>query len=154
MDNHVVIKNTSTAAVVISAPDLNFRREIAPSREVRLEKELYNDLLFDQGFQSLVGAGFISFVSGNEDVEDIKPIEATITKEEMKKIYSEKNYSKFQEIISNASPAAKDVICEVAKELKVMDNGFLQLIKKYCDGFDVENAIHFEHQLAEDNKEA
>lgn len=153
--NKITLKNTSTANVVISAPDTDFpRRMLAPSREIRITEEQYDDLAYDAGFQSLVGAGFIK-VSGLDaevvaaEMGDTKE-QAKVTKEEVRKIYAAKDYTNFTKLIQNASSAAKDVFTEVAVEMKITDNGFIQLIKKYCNGYDVIEAIGFAHKATEE----
>lgn len=145
----VVLKNTSNANVVISAPDLKFRRELIPSRSIQIEKDEYTDLSFDPGFQALIGGGFITVVSGLD--EDEKPVNppVTVTKEEVRKIYQTKNYQDFIKLVKNASEAAREIITSIAVEDKITDNGFVQLIKQYCDNFDVIGAINFQHQAAE-----
>ena len=148
----VSIKNTSNSNVVISVPDLDFRRELVPSRTVSIEKEKFEELSFDPGLQSLIRGGFLT-VSGLDE-EEASMIEAplgeTTTREDVKKIYKAKDYAKFVKLVKNASPAAKEIITQVAVEEKLTDTGFVQLIKQYCDNFDVIGAINFQHQATEE----
>ena len=148
----VSIKNTSNSNVVISVPDLDFRRELVPSRTVSIEKEKFEELAFDPGLQSLIRGGFLT-VSGLDE-EEVSMVEAplgeTTTREDVKKIYKAKDYAKFVKLVKNASPAAKEIITQVAVEEKLTDTGFVQLIKQYCDNFDVIGAINFQHQATEE----
>lgn len=145
----VLLKNTSNANVIISAQDLKFRRELIPSRTITIEKEEYTELAFDPGFQALIDGGFITVVSGLEENETPAVNVTTTTKEEVRKIYQDKNYQEFIKLVKNASVSAKEIITSVAVEDKVTDNGFIQLIKQYCDNFDVIGAINFQHQATE-----
>ena len=148
----VSIKNTSNSNVVISVPDLDFRRELVPSRTVSIEKEKFEELAFDPGFQSLIRGGFLT-VSGLDEEEASMveaPLGETTTREDVKKIYKAKDYAKFVKLVKNASPAAKEIITQVAVEEKLTDTGFVQLIKQYCDNFDVIGAINFQHQATEE----
>ena len=147
----VKLTNTSTATVYVESTLDNFKLILPPSRIVEITEKQYDGVSYDQGFQSLVGSGFIKVENPNE-VENFNiPVteETKITKEEVKKIYSDKNYSKFTTLIQKASPAAKDVFTEVAVEMKVTDNAFVALIKKYCNNFDVIKAISFKHEAEE-----
>ena len=148
----VSIKNTSNSNVVISVPDLDFRRELVPSRTVSIEKEKFEELAFDPGLQSLIRCGFLT-VSGLDEEEASMveaPLGETTTREDVKKIYKAKDYAKFVKLVKNASPAAKEIITQVAVEEKLTDTGFVQLIKQYCDNFDVIGAINFQHQATEE----
>ena len=52
---------------------------------------------------------------------------------EIKKIFEEKDYAKFTKVIQKASPATKESMVSVAVEMRISDNAFVSLIKKYCD---------------------
>lgn len=148
----ITLKNTSTANVVVSAPDINFRREMTPSRTVKISDEEYTDLSFDPGFQALVKSGFITVGGIAKDDEkaeliDTAEVGETSTREEVKKLFQEKNYKQFGKLIKNCSHATKDIITEVAVEEKVTDTTVVRLIKQYCNDFDVINAINCAHQM-------
>ena len=63
----ITIKNVSTATVVVSSPEIGFRRDMVPGRTIRLEKKEYEDLSFDPGFQALIAGGFIKLDGLEED---------------------------------------------------------------------------------------
>lgn len=155
MSNKISIKNTSTSTVVIAAISNEFpRREIAPSRELHLSEEQYEELAYDAGFQALVDGGFLKISGLSEEVTSaalgVNEVEqAKLTVEEARKIYSDKDYTSFTKVIQNASPAAKQVLTETAVAMKVTDNGFVQLLKKYCN-YDVIEAISFAHKATEE----
>ena len=143
----ITIKNVSTATVVISAPDIKFRRDLIPGRVIKLEKQDYENLNFDPGFQSLVAGGFIKIEGVAED-QKTEEIKMTVVAEvdKIKKMFEDKDYDGFTKLVKKASVATRDNITETAVAMGVTDATFVELIKKYCKGFDVIGAINFKHQ--------
>lgn len=143
----ITIKNVSTATVVVSSPEIGFRRDMVPGRTIKLEKKEYEDLSFDPGFQALIAGGFIK-LDGLE--ADKMPEEAKTTvvaeADKVKKLFEDKDYDGFTKLIKRASMATKDNITETAVAMGVTDATFVELIKKYCKGYDVIEAINFKHQ--------
>ena len=86
----VKLTNTSTATVYVESTLDNFKLILPPSRIVEITEKQYDGVSYDQGFQSLVGSGFIKVVNPNEAENFNIPVteETKITKEEVKKIYS------------------------------------------------------------------
>lgn len=130
----IKVKNVGSSTVIILCTDLRFRRKLMPGREVALTKEVYDELSFDTGFQTLVQVGSLR-VSGaeTEDSEVIVSDKTVLSREEIKEIFEKKDYSKFAKEIKNASPATKESVAAVAVEMRVVDNGFVSLINKYCN---------------------
>jgi len=62
----IKVKNISSAFVVLTLPDLRFRRELMPGREIPVSEEEYETMMFDPGINILVQNHFISF-SGVEE---------------------------------------------------------------------------------------
>ena len=130
----IKVKNVGSSTVIILCTDLRFRRKLMPGREVALTKEVYDELSFDTGFQTLVQVGSLR-VSGaeTEDSEVIMSDKTVLSREEIKEIFEKKDYSKFAKEIKDASPATKESVAAVAVEMRVVDNGFVSLINKYCN---------------------
>lgn len=130
----IKVKNVGSSTVIILCTDLRFRRKLMPGREVALTKEVYDELSFDTGFQTLVQVGSLR-VSGaeTEDSEVIVSDKTVLSREEIKEIFEKKDYSKFAKEIKDASPATKESVAAVAVEMRVVDNGFVSLINKYCN---------------------
>ena len=130
----IKVKNVGSSTVIILCTDLRFRRKLMPGREVALTKEVYDELSFDTGFQTLVQVGSLR-VSGAEaeDSEVIVSDKTVLSREEIKEIFEKKDYSKFAKEIKDASPATKESVAAVAVEMRVVDNGFVSLINKYCN---------------------
>ena len=146
----ITIKNVSTATVVISSPEIGFRRDMVPGRTIRLEKKEYEDLSFDPGFQALIAGGFIKLDGLEEDKmpEEAKTV-VIADVDKVKKMFEDKDYDGFTKLIRKASAATKDTITETAVAMGVTDAGFVDTIKKYCEGCDVIGAINFKHQAEE-----
>ena len=111
----IQVKNVSSATVVITAPDVRLRRELVPGRIVPLTQEEFDELSFDPGMQNLLRAGYLQVRGVDEESKQMvenavqQADEAsTLSVEEIRKIYDEKNITKFAQVISKASPATRD----------------------------------------------
>lgn len=145
--SNITIKNISSATIVISMPDIKFRRELIPGRSIIISKEDYQDLSFDPGFLGLVNDHYIS-VTGADEEEKI--ITGNIfDKTEIERILDNQDVTAFARMIPTATQAEKDTIVLLAVNKGITHPAFVKLIKQYCD-VDVINAINRKHQL-EDN---
>lgn len=147
MDKNITIKNISSATVVLSVPELKFRRELIPGRTINIERELYDELVFEPGIQNLVTGGYIKF-DGIGEAEAALDEPDTYDVTEIKAMLSTRDITKFAKFIPTAPDAAKTTIVDTAVDLGITDSAFTALIKKYC-GVDVVDAIHKKHQLEE-----
>lgn len=130
----ISVKNVSSATVIIAAKDVNFRRKLAPGREVTMPQEVYDELSFDSGFEHLVSNGFLKVKGAeSEEVAVIESNQNVVELDEIKKILKERDITNFAKIIPNASTATKEAIVSTAIEMRVADAPFSALIKKYCD---------------------
>ena len=121
----IKVKNVGSSTVVILCTDLRFRRKLMPGREVALTKEVYDELAYDTGFQTLVQVGSLRITGAEEEDSEVIVSEQTVlSREEIKEIF---------EKIKDAAPATKESIAAVAVEMRVTDNGFVGLINKYCN---------------------
>ena len=59
--------------------------------------------------------------------------QSVLSREEIKEIFEQKDYAKFAAKIKDAAPATKESIAAVAVEMRITDNGFVNLINKYCN---------------------
>lgn len=145
----IKVKNISTNDVYIIAHDMKFRRKLAPGREIGLEKDVYDELTFDIGFEKFIRNGILRVSGVNETESEViaTPFEV-LSADEIKKIFEDKDYPKFTKAIQNASPATKDSIVELAVKMRITDNAFVNLIKKYI-GIDVVEAIATQAQAEE-----
>ena len=55
----VSITNISTANVVLSCNNINFRRDLAPRRTLTVDKEVFDELAFESGIQTMISYGFL-----------------------------------------------------------------------------------------------
>lgn len=145
--SQITMKNISTANVIVSVPEINFRRELAPGRTVPLTRAQYDDLMFDPGFTTLMRAHYINIAGVDEDkqVEQISRVFDTIA---ISKMLDEQNITAFAKFIPTAAPAEKDTVVQMAIEKGITNNAFTALIKKYCN-VDVIKAISVKHDLEE-----
>lgn len=151
----VQVKNVSSATVVIAAPDVRLRRDLAPGRTISLSTEEFEELSFDPGIQNILRAGYLK-VAG-KDAETKKLVEDSVEQaldetvlsvEEIRKIYTESDITTFAKTITKASPATRETMVKLAIEMNVTLPAFTALIKKYCD-VDIIQAITYAHQAAE-----
>lgn len=141
----ITIKNISTATVVISAPEIKFRRELIPGRTITITQEEYEDLMFEPGVQNLILTGYIK-IDGVPEEQQTMEMPVTVDADEIKKILLDKDVTKFAQFMPTASVAAKDAVVQFAVDLGITDNAFVALIKKYCN-VDIIDAISRKHQL-------
>lgn len=144
----ITIKNISTATVNIVSD--KFRRELVPGRIVPISRSIYDDLMFDPGFNNLVMGHYIR-IDGIEDEDAVVAIEEPekiFDVETIAAMYDNKDYAAFAKFIPTATMAEKDSAVKLAVDRGLTDNGFTALIKKYCD-VDVISAINRKHQAEE-----
>ena len=142
----ITLKNISTATVNIVSD--KFRRELVPGRTVPISQSIYEDLMFDPGFNNLVSGHYIR-IDGVEDSNAVVIDESPVFDvEDVKEMFEKKNYSKFAKFLPNATMAEKDTVVKLAVDNGVTDGGFTALIKKYCD-VDVISALNIKRQAEE-----
>lgn len=143
----ITLKNVSSATVVVSLPDIRFNRTLAPGRIVTVEKDIYEEMMFDTGIQNLLRAGYIRFDGVPEDEETVV-VDDVLEYKEIEKMIDDRDITAFAKFIPNATMAEKETVVKYAVDSNVTDNAFTALIKKYC-GVDVINAIAIKHQAEE-----
>ena len=144
--NKLTIKNISTATVSIISD--KFRRELVPGREVPINRAIYDDLMFDPGFNNLIKGHYIAINGLTEEESVLAPEENVYDVAAIGQMFDKKDYTTFAKFIPTATAAEKDTVIELAINKGITDNGFTALIKKYCD-IDVVSAINQKHQSEE-----
>lgn len=148
MDSKVTIKNISSATIIISMPDLHFRRELMPGRSVSVPKETYDEMSFDSGFISMVEDHYVK-VSGLEEEEVAVATENPVYENvEINRMLDALDVSAFAKMIPTAAKAEKDTIVELAIKKGITHPAFVKLIQQYCD-VDIIEAINKKHQIGE-----
>ena len=140
----VSIKNVSSATVVLSVPELKFRRELIPGRSISIPKEDYDELIFDPGIVGLIEDHFIMVTDEQKTIETKPVVEASTIAAMLNKL----DATAFAKFLPDAAPAEKDTVVKLAVEKGITHPAFVQLIKKYCD-VDIIAAINRQHQLEE-----
>lgn len=145
--SQITMKNVSTANIVVSVPEINFRRELAPGRTVPLTRTQYDDLMFDPGFTTLVRSHYIS-VSGIEENKQVEQVGEVFDTIAISKMLDDQDVTAFAKFIPNAAPAEKDTVVQMAIDKGITNSAITALIKKYCN-VDVIKAINIKHELEE-----
>lgn len=139
----ITIKNISTATVVIATD--TFRRSLQPGREVPITYTLYEDLMFDPGFNNMLKGHYIVVKGVNEDQQVVKDESTVYDVQAIEAFFDDKNYVDFAKFIASAAPAEKETTIQLAIDKGITDSGFVSLIQKYCN-IDVISAINQKHQ--------
>lgn len=145
----IKVKNISNYKVCLVSPDTKTHRTLMPGREIGLTQEVYDELTFDNGFNKLIRCGALKVTGVNAEVaEVIESPFTSVSTEEIRTIYKDKDYTAFTKVIQNASPATKEAMVAIAIEDRIADNAFVSLLKKYCD-VDIIEAISVQAKAAE-----
>ena len=128
----ITLKNISSSTVVISVPDISFRRELIPGRVIPIKQEEYDALIFDPGVDTLIQGHHIKFDGVEEDEQVIEQTHA-YEASEIKKMIVNHDITAFSKFIPTATDAEKESVIKIAVAEKITDNGFIALIKKYCE---------------------
>lgn len=140
----ITIKNISNATVSLFAPEIKLNRDLIPGRTIVIDKETYDDLTFDPGFNSLVKAHYLS-IEGIEENDEVEVIKNVFTRDDINKMLDNLDITAFAKFIPTAAPAEKETVVDLAVEKKITQSAFTALIKKYC-GRDVIELINMKHQ--------
>lgn len=143
----VTITNISNATVSLFVPEIRLNRELVPGRSIAIEKDMYNDLVFDTGFNSLVSGHYLK-VEGLEEDEKVEVELPTYSKADISKMLDELDITAFAKFIPTAAPAEKETVVDLAVEKGITHSAIVQLIKKYC-GRDIIDLINMRHQEEE-----
>ena len=142
----ISVKNISSATVVLTIPDLRFRRTLVPGRSIPLSQEEYDTMMFDPGINVMITDHTLLFSGINDEQQvDNTPVYEPSA---IKKMLEEQDITSFAKFIPNAAPAEKDTVVKLAVDMGITNTGFVTLIKKYCD-VDVISAINTKHLVEE-----
>ena len=143
--NKVSIKNVSSAKVSLYMPEIHIQRELLPGQVFNLDREVYDDLILDQGVEALFAGHYLTVLSGLEPDEVPVNNDNVVSATDIGKMLDDLDVAAFAKFIPNAAPAEREAVVDLAVAKKVTHPGFTQLIKKYC-GRDVIELINMRHQ--------
>lgn len=143
----ITVKNISTGTVIVTVPDIGFRRELLPNMSRPITQEEYDSLIFDPGVDALIQGHYIVF-NGVEEGEAPITTSPVYEATNIKKMLEDEDIVAFTRFIPNATDAEKESVVKLAADLKITNNAFVALIKKYCD-VDIISVINIQHQLSE-----
>lgn len=144
----ITIKNISSANIILSFQDLNLRRELVPGRSVAVDKNTYEEMLFDAGFDSMINEHYLQILGLEEDETAAEVSSTVVDRMAISKILDDTDITAFAKLIPNAAPAEKDTIVQLAIEKRITNPAIVSLIKKYCN-MDIISVIHMQHQAEE-----
>jgi len=127
----ITLKNISTATVNIVSD--RFRRELVPGRIVPINQQIYEDLMFDPGFNNLVKGHYIQVSGVSDEDAVVAPEEKVFDAAAIEKMLDTKDYTGFAKFLPNATMAEKDTVVKLAVDKGITDGAFTALIKKYCN---------------------
>ena len=142
----ITLKNISTATVNIVSD--RFRRELVPGRVVPINQSIYEDLMFDPGFNNLVKGHYIKVDGISEEEAVVTPEEKVFDVAAIEKMFDTKDYSSFAKFMPTATMAEKDTVVKLAVDKGITDGAFTALIKKYCN-VDVVSAFDIKRKSEE-----
>lgn len=145
--SQITMKNISTASVIVSIPELNFRRELVPGRVVPITRAQYDDLMFDPGFTTLVRGHYVR-VDGIDEDKQVEEVGEVFDSIAISKMLDAQDVTAFAKFIPTAAAAEKETVVKMAIDKGITNNAITALIKKYC-GVDVIKAISVKHDLEE-----
>ena len=140
----ITIKNISNATVSLYVPDVRLNRDLIPGRSINIDKEMYDDLTFDPGFNALLRSHYIA-IEGVEDNDKVDLLENVFSKDDIEKMLDTLDITAFAKFIPTAAPAEKETVVDLAVDKGITHPAIIQLIKKYCDR-DVIELINMKHQ--------
>ena len=130
--NKVMIKNVSSATVSLFVPEMKFNRELIPGRSIPVERDVYDELTFDPGFNTLIRNHYIS-ISGLENDEAVEITENVYDVEAITKLLDNIDVTTFAKFIATAKPAEQETVVHLAVEKGITHPAIVELIKKYCN---------------------
>lgn len=145
--SEIMIKNISSATVVLAFPEMRFNRSLVPGRAVPISKEIYDEILFDPGMQNMIRGGYIK-IEGLDDGEKVIEDANVLEKSAIEDMIAKRDITAFAKFIPTATLAEKETIVQYVVNNNITDNAFAALIKKYCQ-VDVVSAIAMQHQADE-----
>lgn len=140
----ITITNISNATVSLYVPEIRLNRDLIPGRVINIDREMYDDLTLDPGFNSLLRAHYIA-VGGIGEDDQVDIITNVYSKNDIEKMLDTLDITAFAKFIPTAAPAEKETVVDLAVEKRIMHPAIIQLIKKYCDR-DVIELINMRHQ--------
>lgn len=142
---NITIKNISTANIILTAPNINFRRKLLPGRVIPLKKAEYEELSFDTGFSAMVREHYL-LLSGVAEEEQVEVLKTEVFDAAMiEKMFDTNDITSFAKFLPTAAPAEKETVVKLAIDKRIVNQAFTTLIKKYC-GVDVLAAINMQAQ--------
>jgi hypothetical protein len=139
----IFVKNISNATVSLFVPEAKLNRELVPGRAIPIDKDTYETLTFDTGFNALVRGHYLT-VEGLQEEDKVENVGTVYTRDMIAEMLETNNVTAFAKFIPTAALAEKETVVDLAVEKRIMHPAIVQLIKKYCDR-DIIELINTKH---------
>ena len=157
MDNKmIVLKNEANSNVTIMSPSHNFIREIVPGSETKIEKELFEQLMYEPGIKYMIDTGILYIEDlnakkelGIEPEDATEPVNVIVLSDKQRRQYmTTLSLDTFKEKVDALGHEQIEALADYAIDNKLMDFDKCEYIKEKC-GRDIIAGV----RLAKQNKE-
>ena len=154
----IKITNTTNSRIAINVPELQFKRELmAMGSSVMVDKDLLEELLYDNGFKYMIDSGmvYIDDMSVKQDLglEPIDAVEPTnivvLTDKDRRRYMINLSLQEFKNKVLELSREQVLQLADYAITNKLMDFEKVEFLKQVC-GKDIITAIKLNQQDQED----
>lgn len=153
----VKIKNLLGHDVVISVPEMRFRREIHPNQIVTIDSEKLDEAMSYTGVENLFRYGYLRVDSDIEDIGteafedlgiDLEENHKLVSVDELVKILEEGTDAELQEILDTSTEERNQVIIAAALKADGLTYSKMKMIDKHT-GENIINLRKKQQDLAE-----
>ncbi len=136
----IKVKNLLNHDVIISVPDMRFRREIHPNQAVSIDSEKLDEAMSYEGVANLFRKGYLRIDSEPEDVDievfedlgiDLEANHSLLSVEELVKIMQEGTDQELKEILESTESSRKQVVIAAALKADGLTYSKMNMINKY-----------------------
>lgn len=153
----IKIRNISGGTIIVSVPELRYRRKLLPGTIATVSQEDYEQMVFDPGFASIVKMGhlIIEGTTSEENTlikETVETVGTIFEKKDIVAALEKRDAVKVAQIAKTGTVASREILAQAAVDLNVTHNGIVSLIEQYC-GVDVITAITRKHEAEKKDSE-
>ena len=157
MDNRVQIKNMVNSTVILTSPDLHFRREWNKKGQINsVPMDILRDLIYDEGVNSLFTSGALEITDKKVRIElgleqeGVEPERHSLTENQMLGALFG-TPKDIENAINTIPPAQIDDFVDLAVDREVTDMAKVDVFKRLT-GKDILNMVKLNRQIKEEEK--
>lgn len=136
----VKIKNISSYDVLITLPNVRYRRDLRPGQTSDLADDVFEEFNFDPGCRAYVRNGFIKVITEDETIKETLEVAPENIDLDVDDLLKNKPIAEFAQIMKTASDSLKNKIVDRAMALSITDVAHNSVIKACC-GVDILAAL-------------